>query len=537
MKQGPQLIEELRRGTFNLDDLVGNTALEGFHIAALLGTAAVTMNNGDYASFREGVVTRTNYTGFLSHANHSSTRVGRLIAQKKEGNIWERQDIIDLVNDYVAQTVSDEQMAAVLATIMAKGMQTNEIVALTEAMWKSGHTLDFSELKERGMIGVDKHSTGGLADGVSLVLAPLVAAVEPTIYVPMMSGRGLGHTGGTLDKLESIPGMRVTLSEEEIQEAMRRTRVAIFAQTPAIAPADGLLYRLRDATNCVANIGLIVGSILSKKLGEGTDVLVMDTKTGNGAFLSDLDHARRFARLMCDVGTKNGLRVHGFITDMNQPLGNYVGNRLEVIETVEYLNGLGPSSRFMNVVYTLAQRMISLANNGQRDVSEVELKRAIRDGSAYTKFVEMVQYQGGDVAYIQRIADAVKRDGCLVDAVENGVMSRVTQLLSPDRPIEYYVINAKQEGRVTGMDVTALGEAVRGLGAGRYKPTDIVNPHVGMILTARLGRVVHIGDPLAVVVHDGSTGDPDDFRRYFTVADDPSYRPPPLIKETVMPLR
>src|SRR3989338_2300974 len=216
-KQGPQLIQDTRGGNLNLDDLVDNPNLEGFHIAAILGTVYGLMTDDDCSAFRSSVVKRTGYEGFLRSPSDMGSSVGSMLREKRDGNEWTGRSVADLVHKYVANQITNEEMAAVLAMIMVKGMATSEIVSLTRAMTDSGDRLDFSELTEQGYVAVDKHSTGGISDGVSLVLAPLVAAAYPQIIVPMMSGRGLGHTGGTLDKLESIPGFRVDLSEDEIR--------------------------------------------------------------------------------------------------------------------------------------------------------------------------------------------------------------------------------------------------------------------------------------------------------------------------------
>lgn len=569
---GPALVEATRTLRGSPESLVEKIKeshragmLEDVHISAILGTALEVLHDGmsvvgnsiKYMRFRQEVLGATGYQGFSFEAPSSDSSspssssldpTSVLLALKVNSSfdldpksLNDRDMVLatrlrDIVRDYLdpASPVSDTHMAALLAVIMMKGMNRKETVALTEAMWKSGETLDFSSLKQEGYIGVDKHSTGGIGDGVSLVLAPLVAAAHPKVYVPMMSGRGLGHTGGTLDKLESIPGFRVNLSPEEIVTLMKQTRAGIFAQAPTLAPADGKLYALRDATNCVANDGLIVGSILSKKLAEGTDVLMMDTKTGAGAFLSEYETAKRFAQTMCDVGAANGLRTNAFITDMNQPLGRYAGNKLEVIEALEHLLGHRQNSRFMQVTYCLAQEMLYLADP---TFSSAALPSVILEDHAFEKFAEMVQAQGGTEDYVSRLRAEIVTGGSLYDQLWERSLSWqetfLKRILKPEGGLKVYPVVAEKAGFIGGMRLTEMGEAIRALGAGRYKPTDTVNPDVGVIYFVELGDRVGRGQTLALVLHDGKNGEPESFGEYFTLETE-VVAPPKLIKEMIV---
>ncbi|GEM_PF-280772 len=561
---GPQLVEAARKGTLNLDDLVGNPTLKPIHVSAILGTI-IGQVQGHFSealtsasSRMDAVVQRTGYRGFVPDTSiRSVTSPGSpdqtaseilysLVITHHGGITLAPEKIEQIVNDYVSSKLSDEHMAAILGAVMVRGMRPGEIVSYTKAIWQSGKTLDFSDLRAKGYTMVDKHSTGGLADSVSLVLAPLVAAACPMLRIPMMSGRGLGHTGGTLDKLETIPGYRVQLTEDQIKRQLADIGVAIFAQTPELAPADGKIYALRDAVNCVAETGLIVGSILGKKLAEGTDVLVMDTKTGSGAFLVEYAVAKQFAQTMCDVGTANGLRTSAFITNMDQPLGHCAGNKLEVIEAIEFLTGhwkrfgTDPKPRFMQIVYRLAQEMITLADPTSTETTTLQDmigdgRGPGRIGRAYEKFLAMVEAQGGDRKYVERISIEIT-NGSLSNYARiggDGAMERIKRLIAPEGNLVGYYVYPKENGYLQGMRLTDIGEAIRALGAGRYAPTDTVNPDVGAIFTANIGDEVRQGTPLALVLHDGKTGSPEAFDGYFTIDKEP-VEPPKLIRERVM---
>src|SRR4051812_24980483 len=314
-----------------------------------------------------------------------------LIKAKREGLALDPGDIRSFMDGYTKGTIPDYQMAAMTMAIFFKGLNPVELGAWTRAMLESGEVLDLSET--RG-VKVDKHSTGGVGDKVSLSLAPLAAACG--VPVPMISGRGLGHTGGTLDKLESIPGFKVDLSVADYRRLVRDVGACLIGQTATLAPADKKLYALRDVTATVDCLPLIASSIMSKKLAEGIDALVLDVKTGSGAFMKTLESSRALARTMIDIGTQMKRKVTALITDMDQPLGRAVGNSLEVIEAVEMLRGKAPHD-YTEVTLALTAEMLVLGGKASnvREARE-QLERSVKDGSALRKLKEIVQAQGGD---------------------------------------------------------------------------------------------------------------------------------------------
>ncbi len=304
-----------------------------------------------------------------------------IIMKKRNGETLSREEIIFFIENYTKDNIPDYQMAALMMAIFIRGMEAEESAALTQAMLDSGDKIDLSGIEA---VKVDKHSTGGVGDKVSLVLAPVVAALG--VPVPMMSGRGLGHSGGTLDKLEAIPGFRVDLSEEEFIEQVKKIGVAIIGQTRSLAPADKKMYALRDVTATVDSIPLIAGSIMSKKLAAGPDAFVFDVKTGGGAFMSTLEMAEEMARTLVDIAVISGKQARALITDMNQPLGFQVGNALEIVETVACLKGEGPED-LMTVTLEIAGMMLEM---GGKAGSIAEGKKlagaAVADGRGLAKF-------------------------------------------------------------------------------------------------------------------------------------------------------
>jgi pyrimidine-nucleoside phosphorylase len=350
--------------------------------------------------------------------------------------------------------------------IVLRGMTHEETALLTGAMAHSGTILDLSDLSGPK---VDKHSTGGVGDKTSLIVAPLAAACG--ILVPMMSGRGLGHTGGTLDKLEAIPGFRVNLSIAEFRSTLHAVGAAMIGQTSEVAPADKKLYALRDVTGTVESIPLITGSILSKKIAEGIDALVMDVKCGRGAFMKDRASARRLAESLVVNGRANGVATEAHITAMDQPLGRAVGNALEVIECVETLKGRGPAD-LAGLSIQLAARMVKLGLRADTlDAAEAKVTLALASGRALELFRRMVEQQGGDPRIVDdndRLPAAPRRE----------------------------VIPAERSGYVAGMDAEAIGRATMILGAGRERAEDAVDPAVGAILRAKVGDAVRTGDAL-----------------------------------------
>jgi pyrimidine-nucleoside phosphorylase len=399
----------------------------------------------------------------------------------------------------------DYQLAALLMAIWLRGMTPAETAALTGAMADNGDRLDWSDLPGPK---VDKHSTGGCGDKTSLVLAPLAAACG--VIVPMMSGRGLGHTGGTLDKLEAIPGFRVRLSAAEIRSALVRVGMALFGQTERVAPADRKLYALRDVTATVESIPLITASILSKKLAEGVDALVMDVKFGRGAFMKDVADARSLARSLVDVGRANGLRTEALLTDMHAPLGRAVGNAVEVAECVRCLRGEGPAD-LEALSVALAAAMVRLGGVAPTDAdAERRVRAALSSGAALELFRQAVEEQGGD----PRVID----DPNLLPA-------------APHR----HVLTAERAGFVASVDAEAVGLAAMQLGAGRDKAEDSIDPAVGVVVWAKPGNEVRPRDPLAELHYrnDGALARALGMLTLaFVIADGPP-APSPLILETV----
>lgn len=395
-----------------------------------------------------------------------------VIRTKRDGGELTPEQIRAFASAAATGAWPDYQLSALLMAIFLKGMTPSETAILTWAMADSGKVLDLSDLPG---VKVDKHSTGGVGDKVSLVLAPLAAACGVT--VPMMSGRGLGHTGGTLDKLEAIPGFRVNLSETELRAALRAVGCGMLGQTAEVAPADKKLYALRDVTGTVESIPLITASILSKKIAEGISGLVMDVKCGRGAFMKTLPEARALAESIQRVGTANGLTVRTLITDMDTPLGRAVGHSLEVIEAIETLKGNGPQDLTF-LCQKQAAMMVVLA--GITDL-EATTRNAWSSQRTLDKFQQMVDQQGGD----PRVVD----DYSLLPTAPN---------VTP--------IPASADGYVADIDPYAIGVAVLALGGGRQKASDTIDPAVGVIVRAKRGEAVKAGEPVFEVHHRGETG-------------------------------
>lgn len=425
-------------------------------------------------------------------------RVCDLIEQKRDGAALDPQAIAALIADYTAGAVPDYQMSALLMAIYLNGMQPAELTAWTDAMLHSGQVLDLGHVSGAK---VDKHSTGGVGDKISLPLAPLVAACG--LKVPMVSGRGLGHTGGTLDKLESIPGFRTDLSVERFIEQVASHGVCLIGQTAEIAPADKKLYALRDVTGTVSSIPLIASSIMSKKMAEGLDALVLDVKVGSGAFMRTVDDARALAETMVQVGTRMGRKVVALLTDMNQPIGTTVGNALEARESIEVLRGGGPADT-RALTLRLAEEMLRLGG-----VDPAEAKRALDDGRALEVFRQVAIAQGGDVAVIDDPS------------------------LLPKAPA-IDVFEAPCDGYLTAVETRQVGLAALVLGAGRQTAADAVDPRVGLVLRARLGDRVVKGQPI-IEIHHAGVG-LDDARRRLTRAYQFGEAPPaptPLIIDRI----
>jgi pyrimidine-nucleoside phosphorylase len=392
-----------------------------------------------------------------------------VIRKKRDGFSLDREEVRAFVRAAAEGSWPEYQLSALLMAIWLRGMNTEETAWLTRAMADSGTCLDLSDMP--GPV-IDKHSTGGVGDKTSLIVAPLAAACG--VYVPMMSGRGLGHTGGTLDKLESIPGFRDGLSLDEFRTVLRKCGMAMIGQTADVAPADKKLYALRDVTGTVESIPLITASILSKKLAEGAKGLVMDVKVGRGAFMKDEPSARRLARSLVDNGNANRLKTEALLTEMNAPLGRAVGNALEVIECIDTLKGRGPKD-VEDLSVELAARMVRLAGLAANDeAARSKVRTALSSGAALEKLRESIALQGGDPSVI----DDVKR-----------------MPTAPNR-IDFA---AELSGYVTDLDAEQIGIASMMLGAGRERADDNVDHAVGIVLHKRLGDQVSAKEPLATL--------------------------------------
>ncbi len=393
-------------------------------------------------------------------------RATDIIRIKRDGGSLTREQIEFFVRGVTDQTLPDYQASALLMAVVLRGMTAEETAWLTDAMVRSGIRVDLSGLPGSK---VDKHSTGGVGDKTSLVLAPLAAACG--VLVPMMSGRGLGHTGGTLDKLEAIPGFRVGLSLEELRAALEATGCAMLGQTSRIAPADKKLYALRDVTATVESVPLITASIMSKKIAEGIDGLVLDVKTGRGAFMKTLDDSRRLARSLVDTGRRAGVRTEALITSMDAPLGRAVGNALEVVECLETLKGRGPDE-LTDLSLRLAARMVRLGGAAaSEDEAERMVRRALDSGAALEKWRQIVAHQGGD----PRTVDDYQR--------------------LPSAPGRH-LVRATRSGYVALLDAERIGRASVALGAGRNRVEDAVDPGVGIVVQATVGDPVREGEPV-----------------------------------------
>jgi len=426
-----------------------------------------------------------------------------VIKDKRDGRTLSEVQIRWFMDAYTRGEVAPEQMSALTMAIFFKGMRSDELGFWTDAMLKSGQVLDLSDVAG---IKVDKHSTGGVGDKISLPLAPAVAACG--VPVPMVSGRGLGHTGGTLDKLQSIPGFRVDLSVEDYRRLVRDVGACLIGQTKEIAPADKKLYALRDVTATVDCIPLIASSIMSKKMAEGIDALVLDVKFGSGAFMKKREDARTLAETMRGIGSALGKKVTAYLTNMDQPLGLAVGNALEVMESVDVLRGGGPAD-IVELTVALGAEMLLLGGKAATlEEGALKIRTSLNDGSALKKFADITRAQHGNPAALT--------DWKLLPA-------------APDRQ----ELASEADGFVVAMDAEAVGLAAMDLGAGRARSEDEVDPAVGLMLRAKVGDAVKKGQPLVEIHHRGGKGLQscvDRLRRAYTVG---TQRPAtqPLIAE------
>jgi pyrimidine-nucleoside phosphorylase len=433
-----------------------------------------------------------------------------VIRRKRDREELTREEIASFVRGVVDGGWADYQSSALLMAVFLNGMTMRERQALTEEMLRSGEVLDFSDIPKPK---VDKHSTGGVGDKTSLILAPLAASCG--VCVPMISGRGLGHTGGTLDKLEAIPGFRVNLSLKEFRALLERLGFAMIGQTGELAPADKKIYALRDATSTVETIPLIVASIMSKKLAAGLDALVLDVKTGTGAFMREEEMARELARALVATGNSCGVRTEALITDMNQPLGSAVGNALETKECIEILRGeAGEGARpVLELSLELAARMVALAGvESSLDAARRAVERALESGAALELFRRNVEEQGGDASVCDE-------------------PSRLLPLTLRSIKVE-----SPQDGFVTGIDASEVGRAVAIMGGGRTHMADSIDPAVGFISEAKIGDRVSRKDAFGTLYfHDEAKGRnaAELIRAAYEIADTPPAQLPALIKEVI----
>lgn len=391
-----------------------------------------------------------------------------LIQKKKNGETLTKEEIDFMITDYVAGKIPDYQMSAMLMAIYFNGMENEELAAFTLAMRDSGDLVDLSPIEG---IKVDKHSTGGVGDKTTLIVGPIVAACG--VPVAKMSGRGLGFTGGTLDKLESISGFRIDLSAEEFFETVKKTGISVIGQTGNLAPADKLLYALRDVTATVDSIPLIAASVMSKKLAAGSDKIVLDVTTGSGAFMKNTRYAKKLAKHMVAIGNHAGKETVAILTGMEEPLGFAIGNNMEVKEAIEVLKGGGPED-VKEVSVAIAGMMLSLGlENVSHSQGKRMAKKALSSGQAFEKFKEMVQAQGGDIRYVEH-PEFFERD-----AFEGEVL-------------------AAEDGFLSGMDTEKIGVAAGLLGAGRETKDSVIDMSAGIYLKKKIGDTVKKGEPIAI---------------------------------------
>jgi pyrimidine-nucleoside phosphorylase len=396
-------------------------------------------------------------------------RVVDLITKKKLGQELTKEEIHFLIDGYVHERIPDYQMSALLMAIYFNGLTKEEQVNLTYEMLQSGDQIDLSSLEG---IKVDKHSTGGVGDKTTLVVAPLIASCG--LLMAKMSGRGLGHTGGTIDKLESIPGFRIGLSEEEFLKQVKNIKIAVVGQTANIAPADKKLYALRDVTATVDSIGLIASSVMSKKLASGATHIMLDVKVGDGAFMRNIDEARVLAKAMVEIGNASGKKTVAMLTDMDQPLGSAVGNALEVIEAIDTLKGGGPED-FKTLCYELASEILLMCDFAKTKEEALKIiDEKINNGEALEKFKEMLIWQGGDTKVID--------DYSLFGEAKNIVEVR-----------------SNVSGYVHKIHTLEIGNAAMILGAGRSRKDDSIDMNVGIKVFKKVGDYVQKGDVLAIV--------------------------------------
>lgn len=388
-----------------------------------------------------------------------------IIEKKRLSEKLTKEEIDYTINGLLDGSIEDYQMSSLLMAICINGMDLDETIALTDAMINSGEKIDLRDIEG---VKVDKHSTGGIGDKITLIVAPLVASVG--VIVPKMSGRGLGHTGGTIDKLESISGFKTGLTKEEFMRQVNDIGIVVASQTGNLVPADKKMYALRDVSDTVSSIPLIASSIMSKKLSSGADKIVIDLKVGNGALMKNIDDATNLAKTMIQIGKKYNTKVVCILSDMNQPLGNSIGNGLEVLEAIEVLKNSGPSD-VRELSLAIGSVMVSLAQNIKLSDAKNKLEESLKSGAALNKFYEFVKYQGGDIDNI---------------SVSN----------------KMYSIKSAKTGFITKIDNYKLGELVRKIGAGRLTKEDKIHHGVGFVLNKKIGDYVLEDEELLKVYLD-----------------------------------
>ncbi len=395
-------------------------------------------------------------------------RMYDIIQKKRDGAALSDAEIKWVIENYVKGEIPDYQVSALCMAIYFQGMTLEETLALTLAVRDSGDRLDFSDING---LRVDKHSTGGVGDKTSLVVAPIVASLG--VKVAKMSGRGLGHTGGTIDKLEAIPGFCTDLEVDRFKKIVNEIGIAIVGQNASLAPADKLLYALRDVTATVDSLPLIVSSIMGKKLAADDDCIVLDVKTGSGSFMKTPEASRKLAEWMVEIGKRAGKRMRALITDMDRPLGYAIGNSLEVVEAIHTLQGKGPED-LTELCIALSAHILELAEKGDYQQCETMAKEAISSGKALQTFAAMVEAQGGDSSWIlhpEKFAQAAYS----------------------------HVVKAKESGYIVGVDTESYGVASLLLGAGRNTKEDVIDAAAGIYLQAKTGDFVNVGDPIATL--------------------------------------
>lgn len=432
-------------------------------------------------------------------------RMVDIIEKKRDGAALSDEEIRFFIRGYTDGSVPDYQASALAMAIYFRGMTEHECACLTEAMAGSGDTADLSAIDG---IKADKHSTGGVGDKTTLVIAPLVASLG--IPVAKMSGRGLGHTGGTIDKLESIPGFQTNLMPARFIELVNQYKIALAGQSGNLTPADKKLYALRDVTGTVDSLPLIASSVMSKKIASGADAIVLDVKTGSGAFMKDLNSAEQLARTMVHIGRHVGRKTVALISDMSQPLGCAVGNSLEVIEAIEALKGRGPEDLAALSIALAAQMTVLAGKAADVKAAEAMLRQSLKSGSALAKFRRFIENQGGDPAVIDDY-------------------SRLPQAE------QQMTLTAESSGFIAGMNAHEIGLSAMLLGAGRAKKDDVIDPSAGIVLHKKIGDSVSAGEPLLTMHYSGRCRDmsavKDKLRAAVQIG--PSAVKPPLIYKII----